>query len=351
VFGWRAAGAVATVVVAAVLAAAAWQRVGRRGSRISLLGIAVFSLLLALTLPAHLFSLTPIGSLPHAPWPILPVAGVMLAMMCWVLGGSSRVHPVLLTHLLLVVLFQPQIEPIFVLHPDRVLHGDLLDTPAAEDADLRTPWVARQDQPASEYDALWRVTVAKRLTLFTTGLDRPERTWLSLESLIRDRLPPIEDLMVAGEPGPIGCASAVMLIVGGLFLMYRGITDYRIPLLIVVAALVAFLILPVPVVVAEQGPRWQWLAFRDSAATWAVAVTFANYELLASPLLLMALFMATSPSIRPLSRRWRPTFAIVIGVLCAALQLYVGVSIAPYVALLLAGLLTPAMDRVYHSRG
>jgi Na+-translocating ferredoxin:NAD+ oxidoreductase RnfD subunit len=101
----------------------------------------------------------------------------------------------------------------------------------------------------------------------------------------------------------------------------------------------------------EQGPQWAWLALRPSAATWGVAVTFANYELLASPLLFAAFFLATSPSIRPMARAWRPAFAAAAGVMAAAMQLYVDVSIGPYVGLLLAGLLVPVMDRTWRGPG
>ncbi len=350
VFGWRAAAGTAVVVVTAVVAAAAWQRVGRRGSRISIIGIAILSLLLAMTLPGHLFSLTPLS--PNLPpsWPILPAAGIVLTMLCWMLGGTSRIHPVLLTHLLLVVLFQPHLDARHVLKPEHALRGDLLDAPATESASIRVPWIAQRQTSDDVHDAFSRVPVSARLTPFTTGRAPPERAWLSLEGLIRDRLPAIEDLIVAGEPGPVGCASAVAVIVGGLFLLYRGLIDYRIPLLIIAAAFLTFLILPVPIVVTDQGPQWRWLAFRASAAGWGVAITFANYEVLASPLLLMAMFIAPSASIRPMSRRWRPVFAVVAGVLTAALQLYVNVATAPYMAILIAGLLTPAMDRGYRSR-
>ncbi|HRK29931.1 MAG TPA: RnfABCDGE type electron transport complex subunit D [Tepidisphaeraceae bacterium] len=344
IFGWRAAAGAATLVITAVLAALVWQRVGRRGSRISVLGMAVAALMLAMTLPAHLFSSSSPTADLQSPWPILPAAGIVLAILCWLLGGTARVHPVLLTHLLLVVMFQPYLVPRQVLQPDRLVRGDLLRVPVDSQINPQIPWLSQES--VEGYDAYLREPIARRLTLFTTGIDRPERGWLSLESLIRDRLPPIEDLMVAGEPRPIGTASTVFVIVGGLFLLYRGLIDYRIPLVMISAAFLAFLVLPVPILLNEQGPQWRWLAWRDSAATWGVAVTFANYELLASPLIFAAMFLATSPSIRPLCRRWRVIWAGTAGVVCAALQLYVSVEFGPYVALILAGLLTPLMDRI-----
>jgi Na+-translocating ferredoxin:NAD+ oxidoreductase RnfD subunit len=86
---------------------------------------------------------------------------------------------------------------------------------------------------------------------------------------------------------------------------------------------------------------------RSDAAT---IVTFANYEIMAAPLLFMLFFLATSPSICPMGRKARIVFAIALGLLTAAAQLYLSASFGPYVALLLAGLLSPWLDETFRSR-
>lgn len=353
-YGWRAAGAVATVVGATYVTAKVWQRIGRRGDVIDVPWALLSALLLAMLLPAHLFATSyaadspagvPAAATPGAPWPILVAAGMTLVMLMWLLGGSRRAHPILLTYLVAVVLFQSMLAPQAVLHRGKLLTGDLLNATDAGPAHAKQPWI---DAPPLEYhDAIRRQSVAEQLTLFTLGLEQPDRAWLSMQTLIRDRLPPLEDLIVGGQPGPIGCSSAVAVVVGGLFLLYRGLIDYRIPLLIVVSAWVALLVLPVPIVITEEGPEWRWLALRESAATWAVAISFANYELLASPLLFAAFFLATSPSIRPMARPWRAVYAILIGVTAAAMQLYVSTTTGPLVAVLAGGLATPLFDRLW----
>ena len=116
------------------------------------------------------------------------------------------------------------------------------------------------------------------------------------------------------------------------------------------AAFAALLVLPVPASITGQGPRWTWLAPLEPSVGWAVAVTFANYELAASPAVFMACFLATYPPVRPMTRRGRTVFAVVAGLLTAVLQLYVSVSWGPYVALLCAGLLTPLADRWFQPR-
>jgi Na+-translocating ferredoxin:NAD+ oxidoreductase RnfD subunit len=66
---------------------------------------------------------------------------------------------------------------------------------------------------------------------------------------------------------------------------------------------------------------------------------------MASPLLFVACFMATAPGVRPMTRRARALYAILVGILAAVAQLYLSVSFGPYVALVIASPLTPVLDR------
>ena len=161
---------------------------------------------------------------------------------------------------------------------------------------------------------------------------------------------PRASCVLAGNPGPIGTSSVIFVVIGGMFLLYRGVIDYRIPLLIVLVAFAALLVLPIPLSITEHGPRWTWLALREPSVGWAVAITFANYELAASPAVFMAFFLATYPAVRPMTRRGRTVFAVAAGLLTAALQLYVSVSWGPYLAMLVGGLLTPLADRVFQPK-
>ncbi|MCS7034355.1 MAG: RnfABCDGE type electron transport complex subunit D [Phycisphaerae bacterium] len=349
-YGWRAAGAVATVVLTALLSGALWQHVGRRGSWLRPGQLLPLALPVALMLPAHLFArrLEMEGAGLITVWPILPAAGLTLVVCCWLMGFSHRGMAVLLTPLLISSLFGAAMEPQWVLKRSHAFLGDLLDAEPAPDEARTTGWHEYAD--TSDRAALRTRPSAARLTAFTTGVDRPERSWLSMEHVIRDELAPLENLFLAGEPGPIGTTSAVAVVIGGLLLIYWGLSDYRIPLLIVVGALLALLVLPVPVVVTEAGPQWRWLAFRADAARWDVAVTFANYQILGSPLLFVALFLAPAASLRPLGRSWRAVYALLAGILSAAAQLYIDAATGPCIALLLVALLTPLMDHLRRSR-
>ncbi len=167
---------------------------------------------------------------------------------------------------------------------------------------------------------------------------------------MRDRVPPLEDLILGGQPGGIGVSSAVGVIIGGLFLLYRGLIDFRVPLLSIVTTYLTLLVLPIPTVITDHGAHWSFLAMREPDVRWDVGLTFATYELMASPMIFTAFFLATAPSVRPLVRRARALYAICLGILCAVAQLYASVSFGPYVALLAAGLLSPTFDRWFSPR-
>jgi Na+-translocating ferredoxin:NAD+ oxidoreductase RnfD subunit len=358
-YGWRGLVVMALVIASALTASAAWGRIGRRGCQMRGCHNLWLAMLLSLMLPAHLGSThlsAPALARWSQPWMIAVAAGALLATFTWLLGGvgSGRIHPAVLTYLLIAVLAGAALTPHWVLQRTHLFLGDLgkaamVDTyPSPADGWVNYPI-------ASGKDALYLRGAAERLTRFTTGAQRQDR-WLSLTSLLRDEMPPLEDLIIGGQPAAMGASCVIAVIVGGLFLLYRGVIDFRIPLLIYAAAFAAFMVLPVPIVITEAGAQaggghtWQWMAFRSRDVGLANGITFANYETMAGPLLFMAFFIATSSAIRPMSRRGRILYALLIGAAAAAAQLYVSASFGPYLAVLLVGLLSPAIDGLFKVR-
>jgi Na+-translocating ferredoxin:NAD+ oxidoreductase RnfD subunit len=356
-FGWRAVISVALVMLGTAAGLAAWKRVGTRGRRMGAARAMWMAMLLGLTLPPHLASFSYPGSILSASaWPILPAAGLSLAMLLWVFAGvgSGRLHPVPVIYLLMVVMFQPALVPHFVLHRQRIFAGDVIDAappptigPGEASPARIEAWTVYTDTPA--HDALFTEPASQRLITFTTGRQTPARAALSLEELLRDYMPPLEDLIVAGHPGPIGMASAIAVIMGGLFLLYRGLIDFRIPLLICLAEVGALMLLPIPVAVSENIRHWRTLVTHHGVG-WPVAITFISYEVMAGPLLFVAFYLAPAPGVRPLTRRGRTVYAVLIGVVAAMLQLYLDVSYGAYLALLMVGLFTPLLDRLFKPR-
>jgi Na+-translocating ferredoxin:NAD+ oxidoreductase RnfD subunit len=341
IFGWRAGASVLVVVLSTLLAGVVWRRIGSRGRPLRPVQLLWLGMVLALMMPASLLH----NGGGNAPWPLLPAAGLLLVMVCWALGsaGSGRAHPVVVVYLLLSLGWPIVRHSDLLLQHNRLLVGDLLSAPATEEP--RSPqdaWRRRSIDPAN--DALRITPPTQTLLKFTQTERAPDGTGVSLDTLLRDYLPPLEDMVLGAAPGGIGMTSAIAVVVGGLFLLFRGLIDYRIPLLIVLSAWVALLALPVPAGL-QQPIAWHWFPGHLPHVGWAMGVTLANYQLLSSPLLFTAFFLAGSPTVRPLTRRGRAAYALLVGVLSAGLQVYASVTLGSCAALLIVGLFSPLLDR------
>ncbi len=297
---------------------------------------------MALMLPANLLHKSAAGS----PWPILPAAALMIVILCWGLGGigSGRFHPAVIVYLLLALFYDAQLSPQTILQHQRMLTGDVLAAPREiEPRATQFLWRKRPFLPGQ--DAIHMIPTAQSLLNFTHPQNGMFTRQVTLQTLLRDRVPPMEDLVLGANPGGIGVTSAIAVIIGGLFLLYRGLIDFRIPLLITLAAWLALLVLPI-----QDQSKWHWFPGHLPGADWGIGVTLANYEVLGSPLLFTAFFLAGSPTVRPLSRKGRAVYAVTIGLLAAVFQMYLSVSLGSYLALTLAGLMTPVLDRWLISR-
>jgi len=342
-FGFRALLVTMIVVASSLATAFFWKRIGARGGQVRYSHVIWLSITLVLMLPAHLADAN--GSQAVNSLLILPLAGALLVCFGWVLGGigAGRIHPVVVTFLLLSVVYSSSFTSTAVLQRNRMVLGDVLDAGRGSSMEISPePWF--KSPIVANRDAIATTPAAVFLSSYTTGQLSPDRAWLSLESLLRDRMPPPEDVILGSVPGPLGTTSAIAVVIGGLFLLYRGLIDYRIPLLITLACFVTLLILPVPAVITDK-PEWRWCLWQMRGVGFPMAATFANYEILASPLLFMAFFVATAPPVRPLTCKGRVLYSIGVGVLAAVFQLYVSVTIGCYLALLTASLLTPIMDK------
>jgi hypothetical protein len=345
VFGWRGLASVGILLATVLAGTLLWRRVAARGHPLRPSQLLRMGLLLALMLPAGLLANRPVP-VSRATWPVLPAAGLLLVVVCWAVGpgGGGRLNPVLFAYLALAALCPQAMSTRTVLQRDHLVLGDVLRTTPAVPADGRAtpdPWRLRPLVP--DADAVAVPSTADALLAFTRGRGPPAID--SVDAFLRERVPPLEDVVLGAVPGPIGTTSAVAVIFGGLFLVYRGLIDFRVPLLIVASAWVAVIVLPVGLPTVGGGHAWRWVAGASPAVGWASAVTLANYEVLASPLLFTAFFLAGSPSVRPLGGSARSLYALFVGVAAAALQMYVSVSLGSYVAVMAAGAVASNLDR------
>ena len=278
-------------------------------------------------------------------WLIIPAAAILL-----VLAQRTRqalpwpaFDPVIVAALLLHVALGPTLDPRGSLDRGAVVRGDILNAvdgpapaeawfqrPRAEDAPgLRVPWAARQ---LDDY-------LSGRLA----GDDRVRGS--NLDSLIRDKLPPIEDLLLLGHPMPIGTCSGIALVGLVLWATYRRLIDWRVPLAATVACYVALALLPTPTSVSVEGRNWRAFPAIHVDVGVATALTFVHYAIFASPALFVFGFIATRGDVRPLHGRAIIVWATALGVATAAAMLYVSVIIGPLIAMLPAPLLARWADR------
>ncbi len=122
-YGWRAAGTTAVVVGSAMATMAILRQVGWHGRQVRLWHCLWLATIVSLMLPAHLFTFVPVNGRPV--WPILPAAGITLALLSWLLGGlgTQRVPPSVVTILMMFVLFHEVLVPRYVLRLDRMFTG------------------------------------------------------------------------------------------------------------------------------------------------------------------------------------------------------------------------------------
>jgi hypothetical protein len=362
-FGFRGLLTLGIVVAASLVGLLCWRRVGRRGGTMKTGDLLWQAVVLALLLPPHLASLgTPMadGLSPPALVPALVAAGLLLATLTWLLGGpwASRLPAAVPVVLVLTLWLGPAMTPRLALTREAAPTGDLLDYERRLLDDLAAePWLTRLPTDA-DADARWRTNAGEVLAAYTTfqpGLTIVGGIEVSMAGVIRDRLPPIEDLIILGHPAALGMASAAALLASGVFLFGRGAADARVGVLALASAYATFALAPVPASLSVDGPVWTWAIGLGSTLgggglSAPVGLTFVHYEMLAGPILFIAVILAPLPAVRPLHGRWRWPWAIGLGVAMAIGQRLAGPALGPLAALLAATLFTPILDTTSRAR-
>jgi electron transport complex protein RnfD len=135
---------------------------------------------------------------------------------------------------------------------------------------------------------------------------------------------PLWDLLIGNTSGSLGETSAILLLLGGLYLFLRRDLDWRIPVgIFVSAALFSAVLYGVN---PEKYPS-------------------APFTLLSGGMLLGALFMATDPVTSPVTPRGAWIFAIGIGLLVVLIRVFGGFPEGMMYAILLMNAATPLIDR------
>jgi Na+-translocating ferredoxin:NAD+ oxidoreductase RnfD subunit len=347
-FGWRGLLGVANASLVTLLTYslivwvcrwAGWRIVADSNTHALVMG-----LLLGLCLPVTWGSVVPV------------VAGLMMGVVLHIVGRSHRVraHPVAVVIILLwglgllaggaqsgSALFgmgvaQPRDAPHAVLRAGWVVVGDVLDVGAGVD---HLPWVAQRESATG--DAMARVEPYSAMISHQHRVIQDGSILAS--TLGNGGLPPMGDLVLGAVPGAIGASGRLMLIVLGLYAIYRRVARWPVAVSALGAAVWVLLLMPVgyhdqtTVVLARLihlGP--------------SVAVSYLGYMVLASPLALIAMILA--PQTAPTSSRGRVVYGAMIGAVMILLQWFAATPMAGMLSLLLASCLSRPLDAMHRSR-
>jgi electron transport complex protein RnfD len=159
--------------------------------------------------------------------------------------------------------------------------------------------------------------------LVQEGCD-PRLLWDQIQSW-----PVLKKLFVGTVGGSLGETSALLLLVGGVFLLVTRVIDWRIPLSYLATVLVLALVLPGH----KAGP-----------------LQYGLFHLLSGGLILGAFFMATDYVTSPLTGKGRLIFGIGCGVLTVLIRLWGGYPEGVCYSILLMNVAAPLIDRFTRPR-
>lgn len=131
----------------------------------------------------------------------------------------------------------------------------------------------------------------------------------------------ISNMLIGNIGGCIGETSAVLIILGGLYLMYKGIINYVIP---------TFYICTVAILMFILG---------------GFNFTLVIYELLAGGLMLGAFFMLTDYTTSPMTKKGKIIYAVLAGLITTVIRLYGGYPEGVSYSILLVNIMTPLIDK------
>ena len=131
----------------------------------------------------------------------------------------------------------------------------------------------------------------------------------------------LTDMFIGNVGGCIGETSAILVILGGVYLMYKGIINYVIP---------TFYIATVSILMFILG------GFNFS---------FVLYELLAGGLMLGACFMLTDYTTSPMTKQGQIIYAVLAGLITTVIRLYGGYPEGVSYSILFVNVMTPLIDK------
>ena len=136
----------------------------------------------------------------------------------------------------------------------------------------------------------------------------------------------LADMMIGNIGGCIGETSAILLLLGGVYLMYKGIINYVIPV---------FYIATVFILTFGLG---------------GFNITLAIYQLFAGGLMLGGFFMLTDYTTSPMTKKGQIIYAVLAGLITTVIRMYGGYPEGVSYSILLVNCLAPLIDKFVRNR-
>ncbi len=146
-------------------------------------------------------------------------------------------------------------------------------------------------------------------------------TPLALLKTGSNALPSINRMLMGDIGGSLGETSAILLLIGALYLLIKGIIDWKIPVLFIASTCAMLLIL-------------------------GIDPSLMIYHVLAGGLILGAFFMATDYATSPITPYGKIIFAVGAGVLTALMRIKGAMPEGVSYAILLMNVATPVIERI-----
>lgn len=141
-----------------------------------------------------------------------------------------------------------------------------------------------------------------------------------LSGAANSTLPELKDMFLGNIPGCLGETSALLLIIGGIYLIVRGVINWRIPVCYIGTTAVMLLLL-------------------------GVGIDYLPYHLFAGGLMLGAIFMATDYASSPVTPMGQIIFGIGAGILTALIRVKGGYPEGVSYSILLMNIATPIIEK------
>ncbi len=329
-FGRAAAVVLCCSMVGAALGEALVLHIAPGGPRRNMLHAVLTGALVALTLPVTVS------------WHVAFLGGLLaLGVGKGLLGGSGNYvwHPALVGRAVLQLLFGAELTPRCwpVLAQGRLWSGSIGAT-----AEAAYYHGHQLNQPPWGVDA-WGLQrpIDGALACYSAPLGEGSVSGSGWLSMFRDHLPPWSDTLWGTVGGGIGETCTVALVLGGLYLMYRGLLRWSsaVGALLTVAALAV--VLPVRL---NGDPAW--LPVFSAWDHFPAGVAFVLFHLTGGGLLLACLILAADPMTTPLTTRGHVVFGVGVGVVTMAARWFGLTPGSSYWAILAMNTLVPVIDRL-----